>query len=62
MRSYAIGDIHGHLDLLRAAHRRIATDRDLTEDHDAPIIHLGDLVDRGPDSRGVIQYLIDGIA
>lgn len=61
-RTYAIGDIHGHLRLLDAAHARIAADRAKTGDHDAPVIHLGDLVDRGPDSRGVLQYLIDGIA
>ncbi|MFB2533016.1 metallophosphoesterase [Paracoccus sp. p3-h83] len=60
MRIYAIGDIHGHLDLLRAAHQRIAADRALTGDASAPVVHIGDLVDRGPDSRGVIQHLIDG--
>ena len=59
-RSYAIGDIHGHLDLLRAAHDRIRADQALHGP--APVIHLGDLVDRGPDSRGVLDHLIDGIA
>lgn len=62
MLSYAIGDVHGHLDKLRRVHELIAQDR---RDHgtlDAPIVHVGDLVDRGPDSRGVIQHLIDGIA
>ena len=58
MRVYAIGDIHGQLDLLRAAHRRIEADGGT----DARIVHLGDLVDRGPDSRGVIDLLIDGQA
>ncbi len=60
MRTYAIGDIHGHLDLLRDAHDKIARDRLRTGDRDAPVIHLGDLVDRGPDSRGVIEYLRTG--
>lgn len=60
MRAYAIGDIHGHLDKLRAAHALIAEDRARCGDMDAPIVHVGDLVDRGPDSRGVIQYLLDG--
>ena len=60
MHSYAIGDIHGHLDLLRRAHDRIA--RDQARHGSAPIIHIGDLVDRGPDSRGVIEYLRLGIA
>jgi serine/threonine protein phosphatase 1 len=60
MRSYAIGDIHGHLDLLRAAHDWIEADRARTGDAAAPVVHLGDLVDRGPDSAGVIDYLIRG--
>lgn len=62
MRYYAIGDIHGQLDMLEAAHRRIARDRAETGDEAAPVVHLGDLVDRGPDSRGVIDFLIAGIA
>jgi serine/threonine protein phosphatase 1 len=60
VRSYAIGDIHGQLGLLLAAHERIAAD---TARHGAaPVIHVGDLVDRGPDSRGVIEFLRDGLA
>ena len=62
MRTYAIGDIHGHLDLLRTAHDRIAADRARQGDADAPVVHLGDLVDRGPDSAGVIEYLRRGHA
>lgn len=62
MRSYAIGDIHGQIDRLREAHRRIAEDRHLTGDDQAPVVHLGDLVDRGPDSAGVIALLSEGIA
>jgi len=61
MRSYVIGDIHGQIDKLRAAHARIAADRALTGDAAAPVIHVGDLVDRGPDSRGVIDLLIAGL-
>jgi serine/threonine protein phosphatase 1 len=60
MHSYAIGDIHGHLDLLLRAHDRIA--RDQASHGAAPIVHIGDLVDRGPDARGVIEYLRQGIA
>jgi len=62
MTFYAIGDIHGQYDMLRAAHDRIAADRARHASTDAPVIHLGDLSDRGPDVRGVIQHLIDGIA
>lgn len=60
MRSYAIGDIHGHLNLLQEQHRLIEVD--MAEHGAAPVVHIGDLVDRGPDSRGVIEYLRQGIA
>jgi len=61
VRYYAIGDIHGQLDALKAAHARIAADR---ARHPGParVVHLGDLVDRGPDARGVLDYLIAGHA
>jgi serine/threonine protein phosphatase 1 len=62
MRYYAIGDIHGQSAMLEAAHALIARDREETGDAVAPVVHLGDLVDRGPDSRGVIDFLIEGIA
>jgi serine/threonine protein phosphatase 1 len=59
MHLYAIGDIHGHLGLLQAAHDLIV--RDMARNGPGPVVHVGDLVDRGPDSRGVIDYLIQGI-
>jgi serine/threonine protein phosphatase 1 len=60
MHLYAIGDIHGHRNLLEAAHDLIAAD---TARHGpAQVIHVGDLVDRGPDSRGVLDFLIGGLA
>ncbi|KEO61266.1 metallophosphoesterase family protein [Thioclava indica] len=62
MRSYAIGDIHGHLEQVHAAHALIAADRASCGDTEAPIVHLGDLVDRGPNSNGVIQFLMEGQA
>ncbi len=55
---YAIGDIHGHADALDAALTRIEADGGAQ----AVIVFLGDLVDRGPDSRAVLQRLIDGQA
>jgi serine/threonine protein phosphatase 1 len=60
MRTYAIGDIHGQLERLDAAHARIAADRRLTGDERAPVVHVGDLVDRGPDSAGVVEYMRRG--
>ncbi len=61
-RIYAIGDIHGQLGQLKNAHRRIAEDRARVGDDGAQIVHVGDLTDRGPDSRGVLDYLIEGQA
>ena len=62
MRAYVIGDIHGQLDMLQSGHARIAEDRARCGDATAPVIHLGDLVDRGPRSSEVISLLIEGIA
>lgn len=61
-RVFAIGDIHGQFDMLRAAHDRIERDRRATGDDAAPVVHLGDFCDRGPDTAGVIGLLADGIA
>lgn len=55
-RIYAIGDIHGRLDLLERA--IAAVDRDVADrGPDAITVTLGDYVDRGPASRGVIDCL-----
>jgi len=62
MRIYAIGDIHGQLDMLLTAHALIEADRTATGDRTAQVVHLGDYNDRGLDSAGVIQTLIDGTA
>ena len=60
MITYAIGDIHGHLDQLRRLHDRIAAD--MGRHGAGTIVHIGDLVDRGPDCRGVVEYLRVGTA
>ncbi|GKY86772.1 metallophosphoesterase family protein [Sinisalibacter aestuarii] len=60
MRVYAIGDIHGYLAELERAHRLIAADRARTGDSAAPVVHIGDLCDRGPDTRGVIDFILAG--
>lgn len=60
MRTYAIGDVHGHFDQLTTLHSRIAADQ--ARYGVGPVVHVGDLVDRGPDSQAVIEYLRAGIA
>ncbi|MBY5971823.1 metallophosphoesterase [Ferrimonas balearica] len=63
MTIYAIGDIHGQIDLLDGALARIAQDggRDGPGGPDE-VIFTGDLVDRGPEARAVIDRLIAGRA
>ncbi len=57
-RLYAIGDVHGRLDLLNAMLDRIRGDL-ARRPHPRPlVILLGDYIDRGPESRGVIEALI----
>lgn len=53
MTVYAIGDIHGQLALLTEALERIEQDGVA----DAQVVFLGDYVDRGPDSSGVLEFL-----
>lgn len=59
IRIYAIGDVHGRLDLLTAMHEMLAERLTLVGDADWLIIHLGDYVDRGPNSKGVLDFLIE---
>lgn len=55
-RIYAIGDIHGRLDLLDRA--VAAIERDVKERGPAALtVTLGDYVDRGPASSGVLERL-----
>jgi serine/threonine protein phosphatase 1 len=58
-RAYAVGDIHGRLDLLREIIDKIAADdwaRGPVGKTD--LVLLGDYVDRGPDSSRVIDFII----
>ncbi|WNO53026.1 metallophosphoesterase [Stakelama saccharophila] len=54
-RVYAIGDIHGRLDLFEKLLASIAEDDAERGAGDSTIILLGDLINRGPDSAGVVQ-------
>lgn len=53
---YAIGDIHGSLDKLR---RLVALCEQDAGERTASFIFVGDYIDRGPDSRGVIAFLME---
>jgi serine/threonine protein phosphatase 1 len=56
-RLYCIGDIHGRLDLLQETHRKIADD---ASDYEGikVLVYLGDYIDRGLDSKQVIDCLL----
>jgi serine/threonine protein phosphatase 1 len=55
-RVYAVGDIHGRLDLFEALIAAIEADDAACDSADTLIVLLGDLVDRGADSKGVIDF------
>jgi serine/threonine protein phosphatase 1 len=54
-RVYAIGDVHGRLDLLDQLLAAIDADDAARDPARTIIVLLGDLVDRGPDSAGVVE-------
>lgn len=54
---YAIGDIHGCLGALCALEARIRADIHQTRAVKPLIVYLGDYVDRGPDSKGVLDHI-----
>lgn len=56
---YAVGDVHGRYDLLKLLLSRIAEDVASRSSWNQPIlIFCGDYVDRGPDTRKVLEALI----
>ncbi|WP_088184638.1 metallophosphoesterase family protein [Sphingobium sp. Z007] len=57
-RVYAIGDVHGRADLLDALLAMIAQDDAARPRKPISLILLGDLVDRGPHSRGVVERVM----
>ena len=56
-RAYAVGDVHGRLDLLDQLLSRIEADVERSPARHNLLVMLGDLIDRGPDSRGVIERM-----
>ncbi|MBB4379912.1 serine/threonine protein phosphatase 1 [Bradyrhizobium sp. Rc3b] len=59
VRVYAIGDVHGRADLLQSLLTVIDVDLARSAPERAIQVFLGDYVDRGPDSRGVLDLLIE---
>lgn len=55
MLTYAVGDIHGCLDKLKSL---IGACRQHAGDEEMLLVFLGDYVDRGPDSAGVVRYIL----
>lgn len=59
-RIYAIGDIHGRSDLLRLMLGRIKADA-ATYTGQVTLVCIGDYIDRGPDSKGVVDLLLGDV-
>ena len=55
---YAVGDIHGQLDLLHRLEVEIQADVAKRAARRRVIVYLGDYIDRGPASKGVVEYLL----
>jgi serine/threonine protein phosphatase 1 len=59
MTTYAVGDVHGCVVELREMYRLIKADwESLGREGKPEIVMLGDYIDRGPNSKGVIDFLI----
>ena len=56
-RAYVVGDIHGRLDLLEKLLEQIEGDLTERPARRASLIFVGDIIDRGPDSAGVVERL-----
>ena len=54
---WAVGDIHGRLDLLQPLVDAMLADLHVSAATRKVVVFLGDYIDRGPDSRGVLQLL-----
>jgi serine/threonine protein phosphatase 1 len=53
--TYAVGDIHGSLDKLKGL---IAACRQHADGREILLVFLGDYIDRGPDSAGVVRFVL----
>lgn len=57
-RIYAVGDVHGRADLLDVLLEKIVRDA-ASAPATQSLVFVGDYIDRGPNSRGVIERLLD---
>ena len=62
IRVYAIGDVHGCDDRLAAMHAAIIADLAARPVAHPLLVHLGDYIDRGPNSAGVLARLAAPVA
>lgn len=60
-RVYAIGDIHGRVDLLSQLLKTVDCDSQSAPNRDRSIVFLGDYVDRGPNSKEVIDTVLNHV-
>jgi serine/threonine protein phosphatase 1 len=58
-RLYVVGDIHGCVDLLAAMHEMILADAGRAQAERRVVVYLGDYIDRGPNSKGVVDLLTE---
>ena len=59
VRVYVLGDLHGRLDLLDKVYSKIEDDiKKLDTSYALKLVFLGDYIDRGPDSKSVIDFLL----
>lgn len=61
-RIYAIGDVHGMAERLFAMHEAIAADLTTRPCATALVLHIGDYIDRGPESAAILARLAGGFA
>ncbi len=58
---FAVGDVHGHADELTALHSVLRSEIDREKSFHHSVVHLGDYIDRGPDSKKVFEILCAGM-
>lgn len=59
-RLYVVGDVHGRADLLQRLAAAIVADHEARGPRDAFLVLVGDLIDRGPQSREVVELVRTG--